>query len=472
MGQPATTHPPSGDSPGEPSMGGNYWADSFPRPAPVRAPVSGSMHVDVAIVGAGYSGLWTAWYLKKLRPTLSIAILEAKTVGFGASGRNGGWVTSGTSGVDTLLANPRTRADGLAIQRAVHESIDEIGRVTSEAGIDCHYRKSGAIHFATSAAQEERLRAAADRWSEYGLGEEDCRWLDSAEVAERVRAQGQRGGLWHRNYAVMHPARLVHGLAAAVETAGVTIHENTPARKITRGRIETPGATVHAGAIVLATEAYTSRLPGRRRELLPLHSWMFATEPLSDAQWAEIGLDGREAFGDGRRLVTYGQRTEDGRIAFGARGTYGFGSPIFDRFPADHPHYRVMEDLLRGFFPVLKGVRFTHHWGGALGVPRTWLPSVRFDSRTGLGRLGGYVGQGVGASNLAGRTMAELVAGEESERTRLAWVKAPTRAWEPEPLRWLGVSAIARAAELADAAEDRGRSAPLLARLFESVTGR
>jgi len=252
----------------------------------------------------------------------------------------------------------------------------------------------------------------------------------------------------------------------------VTIHESTPARRITRGRIETPGATVYAGAIVLATEAYTSRLPGRRRELLPLHSWMFATEPLSDAQWAEIGLDGREAFGDGRRLVTYGQRTEDGRIAFGARGTYGFGSPIFDRFPADHPHYRVMEDLLRGFFPVLKGVRFTHHWGGALGVPRTWLPSVRFDSRTGLGRLGGYVGQGVGASNLAGRTMAELVAGEESERTRLAWVTAPTRAWEPEPLRWLGVSAIARAAELADAAEDRGRSAPLLARLFESVTGR
>ena len=199
---------------------------------------------------------------------------------------------------------------------------------------------------------------------------------------------------------------------------------------------------------------------------------MFATEPLTNAQWDEIGLEGREAFGDGRRLVTYGQRTEDGRIAFGARGTYGFGSPIFDRFPPGHPHYRVMEDLLRGFFPVLKDVRITHHWGGALAVPRTWLPSVRFDRSAGLGQLGGYVGQGVAASNLAGRTMADLVAGEESDRTRLAWVTARPRQWEPEPLRWLGVSAIAKAAELADAAEDRGRSAPLLAQLFERVTGR
>lgn len=450
----------------------NYWFDSLPEPPGVRTPLQRSTDTDVAIIGAGYSGLWTAYYLRRLRPSLRITILEAQRVGFGASGRNGGWVTCGASGEERLLADPRTCAQGIALQREMDRAVDEVGQVARDEGFDCHYRKGGGIHFATNPAQEARLRAAAAAWSARGQNKEDCRWLAPEELSSHIRPRGQRGGLWHRHYAVVHPARLALGLAAAVDRAGVRIYEGSPAKEIHRGRVTTPGGDLRAEIVILATEAYTALLPGRRRSLLPLHSWMFATEPLSAAQWDEIGCDQREAFGDGRRLVTYGQRTEDGRLAFGARGGYAFGSPIIERFDPGHPHYRAMEELLRSFFPVLEGVKITHHWGGAFGVPRTWLPSVGLDRAAGLGRLGGYVGQGVAASNLAGQTMAELIAGEETERTALPWVTAATRSWEPEPFRWLGVTAVAKIAERADEADDQGRPAPTLARIFERITGR
>jgi glycine/D-amino acid oxidase-like deaminating enzyme len=197
---------------------------------------------------------------------------------------------------------------------------------------------------------------------------------------------------------------------------------------------------------------------------------MIATEPLPDSTWKEIGLADREAFGDARRMVTYGQRTADGRIAFGARGTYEFGSGIRRHFDPDHPHFHGMKRLLRGFFPVLEDVRFTHHWGGAMAVPRNWRPVVGLEQSTKRAWLGGYVGQGVAASNLAGRTLAELIAGEETERTRLPWVAKPGRDWEPEPLRWLAVSSIARAGQLADEAEDAGRTSRFASRLFDAMT--
>ena len=450
----------------------SYWFDSLGDEPPSRPALEERLDVDVAIVGAGFSGLWTAYYLSRLRPDLRIALVDAEIAGFGASGRNGGWATAHLSGLDALLEDPARRPAAVALQRAMFDAVREIGRICAAEAISADFHHGGALHFATNEGQLEALREEARAWRSWGFGDEDCRFLEPREVAERIRPRECLGGFYERHCAVLHPARLVRGLADAVNGGGAQLYERSPAVRLERGRVRTPRGELRAEIVVRATEAFTASIPGYERALLPLHSWMIATEPLSEATWQQIGFADREAFGDARRITTYGQRTADGRLAFGARGTYGFGSRIRTTFDPEHPHFAWMKRTLRGFFPALADVAFTHHWGGPLGVPRSWRPSVGLDRETGTAWLGGYVGQGVAASNLAGRTLAELIAGEETERTALPWVAPPARPWEPEPFRWLGVRLVTHAGTRADAAEEAGRRARVHARLFRALTGR
>jgi len=450
----------------------SYWFDSLEGEFEPRPALKQSTDVDVAIVGAGYSGLWTAYYLRRLRPDLRVAIVEAEVAGFGASGRNGGWATAHLSGLDEQLAREAQRPAAVALQRAMFDAVEEIGRVCATESIDADFEHGGTVHFATNAGQRQALQDHAAAWASWGFGADDCHWLEPEGVAERLRPTRCLGGFYERHCAVLHPARLVRGLARAVESHGAELHEHTSAMRIEPGRVTTPGGELRAEIVVRATEGFSGSLPGFERALLPLHSWMIATEPLPDAVWQEIGLEGREAFGDARRITTYGQRTADGRLAFGARGTYEFGSRVRTHFDPQHPHFEWMKQTLRGFFPVLERCEITHHWGGPLGVPRSWRPTLGLERKTGMAWVGGYVGQGVAASNLAGRTLAELIAGQDTERTRLPWVAPPSRRWEPEPFRWLGVQLVSRAGARADAAEDAGRPGGLAARLFRAMTGR
>jgi glycine/D-amino acid oxidase-like deaminating enzyme len=198
---------------------------------------------------------------------------------------------------------------------------------------------------------------------------------------------------------------------------------------------------VKADVVVRATEGYTTGLPHHRRALAPLYSLMIATEPLPASFWDAVGWAGRETFADGRHLIIYGQRTADDRIAFGGRGApYHFGSRVRDGFDRDPATFAELRQVLESLFPALAGVTITHEWGGPLGVPRDWYTSVGFDRTTGLAWGGGYVGDGVGTSNLAGRTLADLVLGLDTELTALPWVGHRSRDWEPEPLRWLGIN--------------------------------
>ena len=216
---------------------------------------------------------------------------------------------------------------------------------------------------------------------------------------------------------------------------------------------------VSAPVVVQATEGYTRDLAGQRRTLVPLYSRMIATEPLTADQWAQIGLHDRPTFADDRYMVIYGQRTEDDRIAFGGRGVpYLFGSRIDARAEVRDPSHRLVHEALVDLFPAIRDVAVTHRWGGVMGVPRDWTPSVRFDRATGLGAAGGYVGEGVAAANVAGRTLAELITGTESERTDLPWVDHTSRGWEPEPLRWVAIRGSRRLMAAGDRAEDRGRT--------------
>jgi glycine/D-amino acid oxidase-like deaminating enzyme len=435
----------------------SLWHDTCDDDFEPRPCLGGDLDVDVAVVGAGYTGLWTAYHLVASDPTLRVAVLEREVAGFGASGRNGGWCSALFPASLHRMAAERGRDAAVRMQRRLHDTVAEVGRIADEEGIDCHFAHGGYVSVARNPAQLERIRAEVSEHHEWGFGRDDLRLLDVDEVAGLVRVPDALGGAWTPHCAALHPARLVRGLARAVERRGVLVHERTPATDIHARRVVTPHGTVRAEHVVLATEGYTPTVAGRRRAIAPVYSLMTATEPLPDDVWARIGLDRRTTFADNRHLTIYGQRTQDGRIAFGGRGApYHYASrvsPAYDR--DDRVHTRLRAILLE-LFPALDGVRFTHSWGGNLGVPRDWFPSVRHDRHTGLAFAGGYVGDGVATSALAGRTLAAMIRGEDPEDlTTLPWVGRTSRNWEPEPLRWLGVNAVNALMTSADWSERR-----------------
>jgi glycine/D-amino acid oxidase-like deaminating enzyme len=427
----------------------------------------------VAIVGAGYTGLWTAYYLARRDPSLRIVVLERDFAGFGASGRNGGWLSNLLPVSWEAVAAQSSREDAVAWQRCADATVDEVLGVVRAEGIDAQAAKGGFLCVATSELQAARLRASVDRAREWGFGEGDLRWLSRSEARARVAADRVFGGTWSPHCAAVHPARLVRGLAEAVERLGVTIHEGTPVTSVEPHLARTPVGDVRARTVVRALEGYTGSLRGGRRDLLPLYSLMVATEPLPDDVWAEVGWTGRETLSDDRRLIIYAQRTADGRIAMGGRGApYRLGSRIR---PA-HEQARGVHDMIRHslveLFPQLADVRISHRWGGVLGVPRDWWPSVHHNPATGLASAGGYAGDGVAMANLAGRTLADLITGHDSELTRLPFVGHRSPRFEPEPLRWIGVNTGLKLAAAIDERERRtGRSAAVLDRVMTRLTG-
>ncbi|HXV36917.1 MAG TPA: FAD-binding oxidoreductase [Myxococcota bacterium] len=445
----------------------SFWFASLGERVEPRAPLDGESRFDVAIVGAGYSGLWTAYYINQHEPGCRIAIVEAEIAGFGASGRNGGWCAYYFSGIERFLADPKRRASALALQRAMFDAVAEVGSAAAAAGIDCDYAKGGLLIAGRSRPEVARLRKGFEELRGLGFGDRDFQWLEADAFAARARIDGALGGIHSPHCAAIQPAKLARGLASYLESRGIAIFERSRVNAIERGAAATDRGRIRAEHVLRCTEGYTCRLRGVRRAILPLHSMMIATEPLPDSVWKEIGLDGRPTFADYRRTVTYGQRTADDRLAFGTRGLYYYGSGIRDYFERDDPAFVHTRGALLELFPSLSGVEITHRWGGALGVTRDWTPFVQYDPESGLGAIGGYAGNGVAATNLAGRTLAELVLRKTSERTSFPWVGRASRRWEPEPLRWLGAQGVRRMGELADAREKRGRAAGLFGSVFD-----
>jgi glycine/D-amino acid oxidase-like deaminating enzyme len=447
----------------------SLWMSTVEDDLRPRPPLDGDLDVDVAIVGAGYTGLWTALYLARADPGLRIAVIEAEIAGFGASGRNGGWCSALFPTSVAALARRHGLPAALALYRAMTATVDEVGRVSAEEGIDCHFAKGGTIVLARNQAQWTRARAEAEEARELGL---DDVLLDADEARERCGATDVLGATYTPHCAAIHPARLVRGLARAVERRGVRIAERTPATAIAPGRVSTTRGVVRAEVVVRATEGYTRSLRGHRRTLVPVYSLMVATEPLPDAFWDSTGLAARETFSDHRHLIIYGQRTADGRFAFGGRGApYHFGSTVRPEFDSEPRVHAELVRVLRELFPALGEPRITHRWGGPLGVARDWSASVGLDRSSGLAWAGGYVGDGVGTSNLAGRTLAHLVTGERSELVRLPWVGHRWPTWVPEPLRWLGINTGLRVMSSADGVETRTGRQSGRARLFGRLLG-
>ncbi|HCU91845.1 MAG TPA: FAD-dependent oxidoreductase [Actinobacteria bacterium] len=434
----------------------SFWLDSLPDPLVPGDPLPGDLEVDVGIAGAGLTGLWTAYYLAGARPDLKIAVCEAEIAGFGASGRNGGWCSALFPASLAKLSRMAGRDAAIAMYRAMQHTVDEVGRVAAAEGIDCHWAKGGTVQLARSATQLERARAEVAEAREFGFGEQDLRLLTADGARAHAAATDVVGGTYTPHCAAIHPARLVRGLAGAVRRRGVPVFENTPVTAITPGSLSTARGTVRARYVIRAMEGYTPRLPGLHRAVAPVYSLMIATEPLPEAVWAQIGLAGRPTFGDHRHLIIYGQRTADGRLAFGGRGApYHLGSAIRPEFDQVPTVFAALQRTLTQLFPALADVTVTHTWGGPLGIPRDWCASVGLDPATGLGWAGGYVGDGVATTNLAGRTLADLILGTGSDLTRLPWVNHRSPRWEAEPLRWLGMNAGLRSMTWADRREAR-----------------
>ena len=435
----------------------SFWHDSLlpgddltPRPA-----LPGDREADVAIVGAGFTGLWTAHSLLQRDPSLRVVVLEAETAGFGASGRNGGWCVGDYRG--PTRAVERTGGPGAweAMNRAMHEAVGDVGAWVATTGLDCGWHQGGAIYFATDRGQLARLQKHHRHAVRHGLADA---WslLDAREAAGIVHARGVLGGVFTPHAATVHPARLARGLAVEVERLGGTIHEGTRALALEDRRVVTDQGVVRAEVVVRATEAYTGTLRGQGREVHPLGNLVVATEPIDDATWTEIGLADRQLFELSCMLLGYGHRTADGRIVWGGRGA---PSTFGGRIPRDPIRDARIAGRLRSslveLFPALAGVRFTHEWSGILGVPRDQLAGIGFDRATGFAWAGGYGGQGVAAANAAGRGLADLILGIDSPATQLPWVGHRSRRWEPEPIRWLGVHAVRAAARLTDTIDRR-----------------
>lgn len=455
----------------------SLWMDQL-GDEPPRPPLAADITADIAIIGAGYTGLWTAYYLKIRAPSLRIVVLEAETVGFGASSRNGGWVIGGLLGEDRLigrLPEPRRRETW----NLVTAIPDEVARVTEAEGIDCDFRKAGMLYCAARYPEQEvRLRAYLDALHHEGLTEADFRWLNRAELAAHLRIPGAYGGLYSPHCATIQPAKLVRGLARAVERLGVTIHERSAVTAWTGGHLRTAQGAVRAEWIVPAVESFAGTLPPLGRYQLPVHSLIVATEPLSEAVWASIGLDRGQAFSEYSRQVTYGQRSKDNRLVFGARGGYRFGGRIRRDFTLTAAETALRRRLFTELFPQLKDVRITHAWGGNLGMGRRFQVHMLIDRKNRTALAGGYGGEGVGATNLAGRTLADLILGRDSLETRQPWViqdQPVTRAlktWEPEPFRYLAYAAIARSLAAEDAVLANPRSPVWRRHLAQQVATR
>jgi len=454
----------------------SFWFADDGLPA-VREPLTGDATADVVIVGGGYTGLWTAYYLKKAAPFLRVTVLEQKFCGYGASGRNGGWLYNGIAGRDRY-AKLHGHEAAVRLQRAMNDTVDEVVRVAEAEGVEADIHKGGVLEVARTPAQLARLKDFHAH--ELSYGEKDRELYGAGETAERIRVADAVGSTWTPHGARLHPVKLVKGLAAAVEALGVVVHEQTPVTEIRPKHAVTPYGTVRAPYVLRCTEGFTASLKGQRRTWLPMNSSMVVTEPLTAEQWASVGWDGREALGDMAHAYMYAQRTADGRIALGGRGVpYRFGSRTDNDGRTQAATVEALRDILVGFFPSLAGVAVEHAWSGVLGVPRDWCATVTLDRATGLGWAGGYVGSGVATTNLAGRTLCDLVQldsgqGGRTELTELPWVGHKVRKWEPEPLRWLGVQGLYATYRAADRRERVSNAAESskLARVADRVSGR
>jgi glycine/D-amino acid oxidase-like deaminating enzyme len=450
----------------------SYWLETCQDDLTPRSALSGQVAVDVAVLGGGFSGLWTAYYLLRDNPGLQVAILEKDICGYGASGRNGGWCSSRYPLDAGTLADRYGVEIGRKTLQAMYDAVEEVGRVCEREGIDAEYRQTGILSLARGKAQLPAIQAAHCAYERLGFGEQN-RLLSAEAARAKVNATEVEGALHSPKSATVHPAKLVRGLARAVERLGGVIYERSPVTRFEPSqspRLHTDsGVLVARKAIVAAGEAYLTQQPRYRRTLLPMSSLIVLTEPLSPAQWASVGWADGEGLGSQVNMVDYFTKTTDGRILYGSRGAPYHMHSNLDQ-PWDAATARTMRETLIEWFPSLEGIGFTHSWAGYLGVSRDWTPTISFDPNTKVGQLFGYTGRGVSTTNISARILAGMITGKPTGLEFLPSVGNRSPQWEPEPLRWLGVRYVQEGFARMDAAMKARKAAPIDAALVRRLS--
>jgi glycine/D-amino acid oxidase-like deaminating enzyme len=450
----------------------SFWYDQIGFPV-MQSPLDQSISADVCIVGAGYTGMWTAYYLKKAAPHLKIVILEKHFAGYGASGRNGGWLTNSVTGGRDQYVRTHGRKAAHAMQIAMNNTVEEVIRVCSMEGIDADIVKGGELNVALNPAQDARLREWAN--DEHLWGYDEVKVFDQAESLSRISIPNVLSSIWHPHCARIQPAKLAQGLRAVILNLGVELYEGTAVEEILPHKAITDRGTVTADHVIRATEGFTPSLKGLHRQVLPMNSSIIVTEQLPDSVWNEIGWNGYETLGDMAHVYFYAQRTADNRIAMGGRGVpYRFASKTDNNGTAQAATVKTLMNLTHQHFPQTRNYSFEHVWSGVLGVPRDWAAAVNYVSSTGLGSAGGYVGTGVTSTNLAGRTLKDLVLGQVTVLTELPWVNHQVRNWEIEPLRWIATHGLYAAYGFADRQEEKSsrEKSSIVAEIANKITGR
>lgn len=414
----------------------SLWLDTFGEYQP-QPSLEGDRSVDVAIIGGGFTGLMTAYELKRAEPSLRVALLEARTIGYGASGRNGSFAMTvvglGFGVAPLLMGVERFKAAHRYMMRAV----DELDTFIQREQVACDRIRPGFLRVATTQGYVKRLQHDVERMNRFGF--EDIFWLNQTETRARVDSPRYLGALWEPRLVLINPAKLVRAERELALRQGVEVYEHTPALQIQRQNdfeILTPKGKLSSQKLVFATNAYTHRLPLLRRKQIPAFTYMVATEPLSDKQLEPIGWAGREGIEDARNLIHYYRLTPDRRLVMG-------GGPVGLTFANDldadrnEAVWRHLEEHIQFLFPSLKGVRLTHRWGGPFSVTVDLTPAMGYIGDQRAVYSVGCIGHGVSASHLNAQTLRDLLLERKTELTESPFVRRWVIPWPPEPLRSL-----------------------------------
>ena len=451
----------------------SMWFDELTE-QPRYSAVTSDVSVDYAIVGGGLSGLWTAYYLKQLQPDSTVAVFEANRVASGASSRACGWLSGKAIGVREQLAKVRGAEAVRRTEEIVRNSLDEVTDLFAAHGKDIGAHKGGTLLVARSASEAARVRGYVEAARRWGVPEENIQLLSGAETSHRVDVSRAEAGAYSPDMVRVDPARMTVSLAEIVAELGVHIYEGSRVDFSGTYDMSVNGHPVTAGRVAIATEGYTSTLPGMARRMLPMNSSLIATRPLTEDEWDRVGWENAEGLSGAAHTYFYSARTPDGRIALGGRGkAYRYGSGFDRGGVVDQATVRSLQKMLADLFPQVS-LEIDYAWCGVIGVTRDWSPFVFRASPEAPLVMGGYVGQGLSATHLAGRISASVLAENDDEYASLPWVRPMPRNWEPEPLRWIGANGLYSLYSLADLIEQRGRSGRTAAitKLADRVSGR
>lgn len=435
-------------------------------------PLNGDVEADVAIVGGGFTGLWTAYHLLKADPGLTVTVIESAAVGYGASGRNGGFGMTLVHRSLQDLVRHLGRERAMAIHRAAETAVHAIQEVCDQESIDADLMPNGLLTVSNTPLQDEHIQREAAL--AHDLGIEDMRLLDRDEIQGRVHSETFRCALEERTCVLVNPARLVRGLKDAVIRAGGRVFEQTPMEELKQSErgvlIRTPHGRLRAKRALLATNAYSGSIPEFRDRVTPFYSYILLSEPLTDEQWSRVGWEGREGMEDRRTFLHYFRPTVDGRIMWAGRDAPYRPDGPDPKYDKDERVFRRLEKTFAWTFPQLSDVKFEHKWGGPVGVTSTFLPGAGWLEGHRVAYAFGFNGHGVAITCLTAMAVRDLMVDRDTEFSRLALVGKKPASMGPRLIRDPIVRSVADYQQRRD---DAGREIKqsLLVRMAERVFG-